>query len=71
MIDIGIIDDEGENFYPNQMIRQKDFIKYIVKSLEPNYIIYREDTKEEYENYYEIAIKKESSHQRKRIQMHM
>jgi len=58
LIDIGIIDDEGENFYPNQMIRQKDFIKYIVKSLEPNYIIYREDTKEEYENYYEIAIKK-------------
>ncbi|MDO6354641.1 S-layer homology domain-containing protein [Caloramator sp. CAR-1] len=58
LIDIGIIDDEGENFYPNQMIRQKNFIKYIVKSLEPNYIIYREDTKEEYENYYEIAIKK-------------
>ncbi|MCX7904372.1 MAG: DUF4901 domain-containing protein [Caloramator sp.] len=58
LIDIGVIDDEGEKFYPNQMIRQKDFIKYIVKSLEPTYIIYREDIKEDYENYYEIAIKK-------------
>ncbi|KRQ86095.1 hypothetical protein ABG79_02129 [Caloramator mitchellensis] len=58
LTDIGIIDDKTDKFNPNQMIKQKDFIKYLVRTLEPVYVIYTEDASKEYDNYYQIAIQK-------------
>lgn len=51
--DFGIIDDETVNFNPDDYILQKDFIKYMVKSLEPYFV---PSNKDSYDEYYKIAI---------------
>ncbi|HCL50752.1 MAG TPA: peptidase M4, partial [Clostridiaceae bacterium] len=51
--DLRIIDDETVNFNPYDYILQKDFIKYMVRSLEPYFVLTNEDS---YDEYYKIAI---------------
>lgn len=61
LVDMGIIDIQGDKFDPDAIVLQKDFIKMLVKSLGPNYAIYstaENGSKEDYDNYYAAAIQK-------------
>jgi uncharacterized membrane protein YkoI len=57
---MGIIDDESDKYMPDEEILQKDFIKMIVKSLQPeDFIIYaKESNKDSYDKYYNAAIQR-------------
>lgn len=58
LIELGIIDEAGDKFNPDSSILQKDFIKMLMKSLQPEYypVIYAEDDEKVYERYYDMAI---------------
>lgn len=60
LLDAGIIKDESNKFGPDEIIKQKDFIKILVNSLMPNYQImpYAAALAEEYDEYYKQAIAK-------------
>ncbi|OXT09327.1 peptidase M4 [Thermoanaerobacterium thermosaccharolyticum] len=54
----GIADGKDGKFMPNDYILQKDFIKMLVKSLQPNNVIIplTSNEDENYDNYYNVAI---------------
>lgn len=58
LIEMGILDDESGKFNPNSELLQKDFVKMIVKAIEPYYLTYSDDSKDEYDKYYKIAIER-------------
>lgn len=51
--DFRIIDDETVNFNPDDYILQKDFIKYMVRAIEPYFVLSNDGS---YDEYYKIAI---------------
>lgn len=59
LLEAGIIGAASKAFAPDQNIKQKDFIKMLINSLQPNYRILPYDTgssEEEYDDYYKQAI---------------
>ncbi|KAA5806794.1 S-layer homology domain-containing protein [Thermoanaerobacterium thermosaccharolyticum] len=54
----GIADGKDGKYMPNDYILQKDFIKMLVKSLQPNNVIIplTSNEDENYDNYYNVAI---------------
>lgn len=59
LLEAGIIEAGSNKFLPNENIKQKDFIKMLIKSLEPSYVVipYAYDSAdEEYDDYYKQAI---------------
>ncbi len=61
LIDMGILDDESGKFNASNELLQKDFVKMIVRAIEPyafTYNTYINDSKEEYDKYYKIAIER-------------
>lgn len=61
LIEAGILKADSKKFAPDSKIKQKDFIKILISSLQPYYPIIpyvREDegSNEEYEEYYKQAI---------------
>lgn len=54
LIELGIIDADGGKFNPNSEILQKDFIKLVIKSIDP-YIDNRNESND-YDVYYKEAI---------------
>ncbi|TCW41923.1 peptidase YpeB-like protein [Thermohydrogenium kirishiense] len=54
----GIADGKNGKYMPNDYILQKDFIKMLVKSLQPNNVIIplTSNEDENYDNYYNVAI---------------
>ncbi|AEM78377.1 YcdB/YcdC domain-containing protein [Thermoanaerobacter wiegelii] len=59
LVQIGIIDTKEENYYPEHNILQKDFIKMLVKAIQPPYYDpIPPKSSDEYSYYYDIAIQK-------------
>lgn len=60
LIEMGILDDESESFNPDSKLLQKDFVKMIVRAVEPYSYTYgtTDDSKDEYDKYYKIAIQR-------------
>jgi hypothetical protein len=60
LVEMGILDDESGNFNPNSKLLQKDFVKMIVRAIEPYSYTYStsDDSKDEYDKYYKIAIER-------------
>lgn len=61
LVEVGILNTEMRKFFPNEKIKQKDFIKILLNSLQPYYNILplslkSEMSDEDYEKYYEQAI---------------
>ncbi|MFA7572501.1 MAG: S-layer homology domain-containing protein [Lutispora sp.] len=59
LLEAGIIEANSDEFVPNETIKQKDFIKILINSIQPNYqmIPYAANpTGEEYDEYYKQAI---------------
>ncbi|EYE89547.1 propeptide PepSY amd peptidase M4 [Fervidicella metallireducens AeB] len=56
LVEFGIIDFPGEKYLPNNKIQQKDFIKMLVKILNPYYEVNSE--KDNYDAYYKIAVER-------------
>jgi hypothetical protein len=60
LVDLGVIDSEESTFSPNNAILQKDFIKLLVKTLAPSYVVTSDATLEgsnkEYDQYYQTAV---------------
>lgn len=58
LLQYGIVDGKDGKYMPNDYILQKDFIKMLVKSSQPNSIIIplSSNDDENYENYYNVAI---------------
>ena len=61
LVEAGILKADIKEFSPNSIIKQKDFIKILIDSLQPYYPIIPyemegEDTNEEYDEYYKQAI---------------
>jgi hypothetical protein len=57
LAELGVLSDESSKFNPNSKITQKEFVKMVVRSLEPNsYMNYR--VNDNYEDYYRIAIER-------------
>lgn len=57
LIDLGIIDTDGGKYLPNANIKQKDFIKMLVKSLSNSYYDVN-SIDNDYNSYYLTAIQK-------------
>lgn len=58
LAEMGILDDESSKFNPNSELLQKDFVKMIVKAIEPYYSTYSDNSNDEYDVYYRIAIER-------------
>ncbi len=61
LIDAGILKVESKKFHPDEKVKQKDFVKILINSLQPYYnikplTIKSESPDEEYEKYYKQAI---------------
>ncbi|SHI89371.1 YcdB/YcdC domain-containing protein [Lutispora thermophila] len=58
LLEAGIIETNGKSFAPDENIKQKDFIKMLINSLQPNYrvLTYDSSSTEEYDDYYKQAI---------------
>lgn len=55
---LGIADGKDGKFYPDNNILQKDFIKMLVKTIQPVYEPIPLKSGDDYDNYYNIAIQK-------------
>jgi hypothetical protein len=55
---LGVFQDMGDKFMPNGALLQKDFIKFLVCSLEPVYDYYGSASTDEYDKYYDRALQK-------------
>lgn len=57
LVELGILDSAENKFNPDSKVLQKDFVKLLMKSVQPSYypIPYASDGSE-YDNYYENAI---------------
>jgi hypothetical protein len=57
LVELGIIDSTESKFNPDTKIRQKDFIKFLMKATQPEYypIPYATSDSSEYDRYYENA----------------
>lgn len=58
LVDMGVIDVDSDKFNPNSKILQKDFIKMLIKSIQPDYYYYNDASSNEYDNYYDLAVQK-------------
>jgi hypothetical protein len=61
LIEMGIIEDENTKYNPNGEMLQKDFIKMLVRAMEPYMFVYNtytDSSSDEYEKYYKIAIER-------------
>ena len=61
LIDMGILDDVSGKFNASSELLQKDFVKMIVRAIEPyayTYSTYTDVSNDEYDNYYKIAIER-------------
>lgn len=59
LMEAGIIESDSKSFAPDKNIKQKDFVKMLINSLQPNYRILPYDsssTEENYDDYYKQAI---------------
>jgi len=59
LLEVGIIEVDSKAFAPDENIKQKDFIRILINSLQPNYRILPYDSssaEEEYNDYYKQAI---------------
>jgi len=57
LVELGILDSADNKFNPDSKVLQKDFVKLLMKAVQPSYypISYASDSSE-YDNYYENAI---------------
>lgn len=58
LVEYGIIDVKEDKFYPNKDILQKDFIKLLIKAIQPDYYYTKPSNSDDYDTYYAIAINK-------------
>ncbi|SHF11706.1 Peptidase propeptide and YPEB domain-containing protein [Thermoanaerobacter uzonensis DSM 18761] len=58
LVQYGIIDVKEDKFYPNKDILQKDFIKILIKAIQPDYYYTMPSYSDDYDTYYAIAINK-------------
>ncbi|MGB9780581.1 YcdB/YcdC domain-containing protein [Caldanaerobacter sp.] len=58
LAEYGIIEVEGDKYYPDKEITQKDFIKMLVKTVQPPYYDPMPKSSKDYETYYTIAVSK-------------
>ncbi len=61
LIDAGILKVDTNNFFPDDKIKQKDFIKFLINSMQPAYSVIplsmkSEESDKEYDKYYKQAI---------------
>lgn len=58
LIELGILDFQSDKFNPDSKILQKDFVKLLMKAVQPSYypIPYATSTNSEYDSYYESAL---------------
>jgi hypothetical protein len=58
LVELGILDSTVNKFNPDSKVLQKDFVKLLMKTIQPEYypIPYATSTNSEYDNYYETAI---------------
>ncbi len=54
LADMGIITHDSDKYSPNEGMKQKDFIKILMKAVNPEYGI--QPSEEEYDSYYEQAV---------------
>ncbi|AIS52062.1 propeptide PepSY amd peptidase M4 [Thermoanaerobacter kivui] len=59
LVQIGIIDTKDDKFYPEHNILQKDFIKMLIKAIQPPYYDpIPPKSSDEYSYFYDVAIQK-------------
>ncbi|MEM5244817.1 S-layer homology domain-containing protein [Thermoanaerobacter sp. CM-CNRG TB177] len=58
LVQYGIIDTKEDKYYPDKNILQKDFIKMLIKAIQPPYYDPIPKSPDDYDTYYSIAINK-------------